>query len=470
MKHLSSLPFLLLSFRLYTSAIPVDSGIRDGDMQLAKKYLNDFYSPDSAAIKRHKTNVSDAMTEQLKEMQRFFRLRVTGKMDAETLDVMKKPRCGVPDTGKFERTTGNPKWPNNHITYRIEKYTRHLPQLHVDKAIEKAFEVWSKVTPLTFERRTTGFADIMISFVEGDHNDNSPFDGPNGILAHAFQPGNGIGGDTHFDDAESWTVQGRRGFNLFLVAAHEFGHALGLAHSNDPGALMYPTYSFTEPSTFKLHQDDINGIQDIYGKTNNRVQPTGPTTPTACDPRTSFDAVANLRGEMVFFKGRHFWRKHPQLTNVEQYFISLFWPELPSEIDAAYESYEQDHVLLFKGDKYWVLNGYQIVSGSPKSIYQLGFPATVKKIDAAFSDPESGKTYFFVGNQYWRYDEFSQRMERGYPKRIARDFKGVGPQIDAALQHDGYVYFFQGPRLIQFDLNSKRVVANNQRSNSFLNC
>lgn len=56
------------------------------------------------------------------------------------------------------------------------------------------------------------------------------------------------------------------GYNLFIVLAHELGHSLGLSHSNDPGALMYPTYSYTDPSEFRLPQDDIDGIQAIYGK------------------------------------------------------------------------------------------------------------------------------------------------------------------------------------------------------------
>lgn len=59
-------------------------------------------------------------------------------------------------------------------------------------------------------------------------------------------------------------------YNLFLVAAHEFGHSLGLSHSSDPGALMYPNYAFNEPSTYALHQDDINGIQALYGKVTVR--------------------------------------------------------------------------------------------------------------------------------------------------------------------------------------------------------
>lgn len=54
-------------------------------------------------------------------------------------------------------------------------------------------------------------------------------------------------------------------FNLFYVAAHELGHSLGLTHSYDIGALMFPSYTwYTED--FVLNQDDINRIQALYGK------------------------------------------------------------------------------------------------------------------------------------------------------------------------------------------------------------
>lgn len=58
------------------------------------------------------------VTEKLKEMQRFFGLAETGKADAATLEMMRKPRCGVPDSGDFMLTPGSPKWTHTNLTYR----------------------------------------------------------------------------------------------------------------------------------------------------------------------------------------------------------------------------------------------------------------------------------------------------------------------------------------------------------------
>ena len=66
----------------------------------------------------------------------------------------------------------------------------------------------------------------------------------------------------------SFPLSHHLGFNLFTVAAHEFGHALGLAHSTDPSALMYPTYKYQNPYGFHLPKDDVKGIQALYGTTD----------------------------------------------------------------------------------------------------------------------------------------------------------------------------------------------------------
>jgi chromosome segregation ATPase len=46
--------------------------------------------------------------------------------------------------------------------------------------------------------------------------------------------------------------------NLRLILAHELGHSLGLKHSNNPRALMYPTLKDQDQLNFKLTQADID--------------------------------------------------------------------------------------------------------------------------------------------------------------------------------------------------------------------
>lgn len=54
-----------------------------------------------------------------------------------------------------------------YFIWRIENYTPDLSREDVDRAIEKAFQLWSNVSPLTFTKVSEGQADIMISFVRG---------------------------------------------------------------------------------------------------------------------------------------------------------------------------------------------------------------------------------------------------------------------------------------------------------------
>ncbi|NXQ54824.1 MMP7 protein, partial [Anthoscopus minutus] len=228
------------------------------DLEKVKGYLDKFFPVFTKA-----QNLS--IEERIKEMQKFFHLTVTGKLDTETEEIMKLPRCGLPDIAEYQTFPNTPKWEKTHLTYRILSYTSDLPRKKVDDAIKRALMVWSDVTPLNFRRVYIGQADIEIRFARREHGDGSPFDGKGGTLAHAFAPGRGLGGDAHFDDDEKWSDVNKE-VNLFLVAAHEFGHSLGLAHSNVRGALMYPIYSYQKPETFKLPADDRRGIQKLYGK------------------------------------------------------------------------------------------------------------------------------------------------------------------------------------------------------------
>ncbi|CAJ0964685.1 unnamed protein product [Ranitomeya imitator] len=203
--------------------------------------------------------------ERLEAMQRFLRMKVTRQLDTDTVYMMKAPRCGIPDVAEFSTSSGRPKWQTNSITYRIVNYTPDLPIRVVDDLIQKAFSVWSQVTPLRFTKVNKGEADILIQFSAGAHGDRRPFDGTGGEFAHAYAPGDGIGGDAHFDEDERWT-NSQADINLFLVAAHEFGHSLGLYHSKDPQSLMFPTYRYVNTDNYRLPQDDVNEIQSLYGR------------------------------------------------------------------------------------------------------------------------------------------------------------------------------------------------------------
>uniref|UniRef100_G3UUS8 Collagenase 3 n=1 Tax=Meleagris gallopavo TaxID=9103 RepID=G3UUS8_MELGA len=248
------------------------------------------------------------------------------------------------------------------------------------------------------------------------------------------------------------------GYNLFLVAAHEFGHSLGLEHSRDPGALMFPIYTYTGKSGFVLPDDDVQGIQELYGPGDRDPNPKHPKTPEKCAADLSIDAITKLRGEMLVFKDRFFWRLHPQMVEAELVLIKSFWPELPNKIDAAYENPIKDLVFMFKGKKVWALNGYDIVEGFPKKIYEMGFPKEMKRIDAVVHIDDTGKTLFFTGNKYWSYDEETEVMDTGYPKFIEDEFAGIGDRVDAVYQRNGYLYFFNGPLQFEYSIWSKRIV------------
>ncbi|GAB1293852.1 Matrix metalloproteinase-20 [Apodemus speciosus] len=524
---------------------------------LKAAYLDKYYTkkggPQAGELMARQSN---PMVRRIKELQMFFGLKVTGKLDQNTMNVIKKPRCGVPDVANYRLFPGEPKWKKNILTYSdpqigseaaveelsarlvieparfegshssklclevlgllhllhlsvqiketypmfldvriaswnkhqmikhekpqqsthehsfkgrqkaglrflsnhkmqaliiiitgllkmlpVSKYTPSMSPPEVDKAIQMALHAWSTAVPLNFVRVNSGEADIMISFETGDHGDSYPFDGPRGTLAHAFAPGEGLGGDTHFDNAEKWTM-GTNGFNLFTVAAHEFGHALGLGHSTDPSALMYPTYKYQNPYRFRLPKDDVKGIQALYGPrktfpgkpTMPHIPPHKPSIPDLCDSSSSFDAVTMLGKELLFFKDRIFWRRQVHLpAGIRPNTITSSFPQLMSNVDAAYEVAERGIAFFFKGPHYWVTRGFQM-QGPPRTIYDFGFPRHVQRIDAAVYLKEPQKTLFFVGEEYYSYDERKKKMEKDYPKNTEEEFSGVSGHIDAAVE------------------------------------
>uniref|UniRef100_A0A671YV15 Matrix metalloproteinase-9 n=1 Tax=Sparus aurata TaxID=8175 RepID=A0A671YV15_SPAAU len=609
------------------------------DTELAESYLKRFGYMDT--LKRSGFQSMVSTSKAVKRMQRQMGLEETGELDQSTLAAMKKPRCGVPDVANYKTFDGDLKWDHNDVTYRVLNYSPDMEIALIDDAFARAFKVWSDVTPLTFRRLFDGTADIMISFGKADHGDGYPFDGKDGLLAHAFPPGAGVQGDAHFDDDEYWTLgkgpavktrygnadgamchfpftfegksyttcttEGRQdnlpwcattadygrdkkfgfcpsellytfggnadgaecvfpfvflgkeydscttegrsdgyrwcattsnfdtdkkfgfcpsrdtttiggnsdgdpcrfpfvflgkqydactsegrgdgklwcattdnydddkkwgfcpdqGYSLFLVAAHEFGHALGLDHSNIREALMFPMYSYVED--FHLHEDDIEGIQYLYGgRTGPNVtddpeptEPTPTTTPQPVDPTkdackmTKFDTITVIQGELHFFKDGNYWKTSSTSDAGPKgpFSVSQKWPALPAVIDSAFEDVLTKKLYFFSGTRFWVYTGQSVLG--PRSIEKLGLPSNIQKVEGALQRGK-GKVLLFSGENFWRLDVKAQKIDRGYPRFTDAVFGGVPNDAHDVFQYKGHFYFCRDR--FYWRMNSRRQV------------
>jgi matrix metalloproteinase-14 (membrane-inserted) len=151
----------------------------------------------------------------IKDFQHFAGLELTGKLDAYTLELMQLPRCGVRDTIAAGTESGRrrkrryalegSRWKESRLTWAVNKYpNKKLTKQQIDETLTRAFEIWGAVSNLEFVRVESDNPKINILFVERDHGDEDPFDGPGGVLAHAYFPR--YGGDMHVDNEESWTL------------------------------------------------------------------------------------------------------------------------------------------------------------------------------------------------------------------------------------------------------------------------
>uniref|UniRef100_A0A671N8C9 Matrix metalloproteinase-15-like n=1 Tax=Sinocyclocheilus anshuiensis TaxID=1608454 RepID=A0A671N8C9_9TELE len=351
-----------------------------------KSWLRTYGYLSQASRQMSTMQSAQILSNAVKDMQRFYGLEVTGHMDLATLNAMKRPRCGVPD--HFEESTERGtrrkryaltghKWDQDKLTYSIQNHSPKVGQEQTYEAIHKAFQVWEKVTPLRFEevpyheiKNGSEGPDIILLFASGYHGDMSLFDGEGGSLAHAFFPGPGMGGDTHFDIDEPWTLNQQEGSAMQPLPFKSF-HLMWL--------FVHSLFVFC-------------------------ITPAG--------------------SKYWLFREADVEAGYPQD-------LFRYGQGMPDRVDTAVWWEPSGYTYFFRGDRYWQFSeeSRAVDKDYPKPVSMWGsIPGSPK---GAFLSDDGAYTYFYKDTKYWRFDNKRMKVDAGYPRSILNDFMGCRVHFDA---------------------------------------
>jgi hypothetical protein len=131
--------------------------------------------------------------------------------------------------------------------------------------VARALSEWSRHVAVRWSHSPTAFEarSLTVLWAETEHGDGFAF--PPEVLAHAFYQApltpEPLAGDVHFNDSFEWGAGDASRYDIFTVMLHESGHSLGLMHSSDPNAVMYPIYHGIMEG---LTGTDIASVSQLY--------------------------------------------------------------------------------------------------------------------------------------------------------------------------------------------------------------